>query len=181
MASSVKVCLKCKHKTSYEGTEPIACEACGAIYRKVEEAMRTAAAAGAAAPSRAAPSAQAPAQASPPVTPPPEAFKASQPIPSQLPHQHETPLAQFVEIMRAESLYPTWRGLVKWFTWFGYAIALLLLVTGAYSFKSGSAGIAFGFFAAAVVVAILARVWRELSLMVADLADAAVRTAASKE
>ena len=177
MANSVKVCLKCKHKTSYEGTEPIACEACGAIYRKVEEAMR--AAAGASAPSRAT-SAQ-PTPASQPVTTSPEAVKAPQPIPAQLPHQHETPLAQFVEIMRAESLYPTWRELVKWSTWLGYGIAVLLLISGVVAFFSGSWGGGLGLLGGAVIVAILARVWREMSLMVADLADAAVRTAASKE
>lgn len=184
MGNNVKVCLKCKHKTPYEGAEPIACEACGAVYRKVEEAMMKAG----------------PAAASPSPTPSqgqrssstrsasaaPTSSTTTTAAPQVAPRTNITPLqidtsvADFVEIMRAESLYPTWRELVKWFTWLGYAIASILLVSGVFTMLSGSPGAGGGLVAGAIVVAIVARVWREMSLMVADLADAAVRTAASK-
>lgn len=161
--ANVKVCLKCKHKTAYEDTAPIACEACGAIYRKVEEALRSGT-----------PS-QHPGQSANP-TP----YKPAAPFAAR-PFKRETPIVEFVEIMRAESLYPTWRELVKWSTWLGYAIALLLLVLSGFAFKAGSINAGIGIIVGAIVVGIMARVWRELSLMVADLADAAVRTAASRD
>lgn len=181
MTSNIKVCLKCKHKTPYEGTEPIACGACGAVYRKVEEAMMRAVPA-AAGPSPAPNQAQGPSSTRSASAAPTRATAAPQAAARTTitPLQIDTSIAEFVEIMRAESLYPTWRVLVKWFTWLGYAIAAILLVSGVFTMLSGSPGAGGGLVAGAFVVAIVARVWREMSLMVADLADAAVRTAASK-
>jgi hypothetical protein len=172
MDNNVKVCLKCKHKTSYEGEVPIACEACGAVYSKVEAAMMM--------------KARSPASSSVPNPPTFQAAAATPATPTSapsatiIPLQIDTSVAEFTEIMRAESLYPTWRELVKWCTWFGYAIAAFLLVAGVFGVLKGSPGAGGGLVAGALIVAILARVWRELSLMIADLADAAVRTAASK-
>lgn len=211
MANKVKVCLKCKHKTPYDSTPPTACEACGAIYRKVEEALMrrkarpevpgappgpptlrvlaaapsTASAVHAVPAASAAPAAPAkPAQPAKPAKPAPPARSAAPEAPSgatTVSFQIDTSIADFVVIMRGESLYPAWRELVKWFTWLGYAVALLLLLSGVAAAFSGSPGSGGGLVVGAVIAAVLARVWQDLSLMVADLADAAVRTAFNSE
>jgi hypothetical protein len=146
-------CLKCGHATQYETVAPEACNSCGAVYHKVEEAMRGGPA------SRPAPS-RAPAYRPPP---------------------RNNPIADYAEAMRSDSLYPTWRELVKWATWLGYLIAALVTIGGVIALKEGHIKSGGGALAAAVFIVILARVWRELSLMVADLADASVRQASNTE
>lgn len=165
--TNAKVCLKCKHKTRFEGQAPTACEACGAIYRKVEEAMR-------ARPTGAEDSAYRDSEA-----PTQRPALASTRAPARA--ARETALHEFVEIMRLESLYPTWRELVKWFTRLGYAVAVVVFVMGIFAMRAESTWASVSLFIAALVVAVMARVSRELSLMVADLADAAVRTAHRQE
>lgn len=146
-------CLKCGHQTPYEGASPTACEACGAVYHKVEEALRGGPA------SRPAPS------RAPPPRPP----------------QYTNATKAFAEAMREDSLYPTWRELVKWGTWLGYVIAAVVAGGGIFTIIGGGIGGGVGALLGAVFIVIVARVWRELSLMVADLADAAVRQAAKTE
>lgn len=160
-----KKCLKCSHVASFEGPQPDACPNCGAIYRKVEEAA-------AAAQNGNTPKTARNSGFGPSVMPGRTSQKARSP--------HDD-LEWFVSDMRSNSLYPTWRELVKWATWFGYAIAIIVLIGAAVGFKNGQIGAAAVGVGVALLIAVVARVWRELSLMMADLADAAVRQAASSE
>lgn len=159
-----KKCLKCGHVATYEGAQPDACPGCGAIYRKVEEA---AAAAQNGSPTKAAKNSR----FGPNVMP----AKATQKARSA-----QDDLEWFVADMRSNSLYPTWRELVKWATWFGYLLAILALLGGTIGLFTGSIGGGLAAIFAALILAIIARVWRELSLMVADLADSSVRQAAQQ-
>lgn len=79
------------------------------------------------------------------------------------------------------SLYPTFRGLVELLYWVVVLLAVLMFVGGMFgawamsgtgSFASFVSGLVFGVF-----FLVVARVTREMSLMLADLADAAVRIA----
>lgn len=158
-----KKCLKCGHVASYEGPQPDACPGCGAIYRKVEEVA-------AAAQNGHTPKTTRNSGFSPSVLPTRPTQKARSP---------QDDLEWFVSEMRSNSLYPTWRELVKWATWFGYAMAIIVLIGAAIGFKNGQIGAAAVGVGVALLIAVVARVSRELSLMMADLADAAVRQAAS--
>lgn len=150
---SEKTCRKCGHTTTYSGLEPQSCTACGAIYRKVEEALQQAAQERAARPSLA-----------------PSRAAAS------MPADHHA----FAAELRSDSLYPTWRQLVTVFTIFWYVAAVAIGIGGLIAFKdSFLAGMsALGF---ALAIAIFARVGKELSLMLADLSDATVRMAAKAQ
>lgn len=159
-----KKCLKCGQTTSYSGAVPLECSACGAIYQKVE-AARNAAVSGE--PSR-------------PLERPTEraAPRASTPKRSTS-YSHAPEHKAFAEVMRSESLYPTWREIVKWITFFWYAVAALGLIGTAIG--SGMGKSTFIALFVAILIVIFARAAKELSLMLTDLADAAVRMAADKE
>lgn len=86
----------------------------------------------------------------------------------------------FAEQMRNESLYPAWRKIVGISTIFCYVIAAVILLVAIISSKGSFLGVLVGAGSAALIV-IIAKVGKELSLMVADLSDAAVRMAAGKE
>lgn len=146
-------CLKCGHQTAYENATPTACEACGAVYHKVEEAMRGG----------------------------PASRPAASRAPAHRVPQRTNSIADYAEAMRDDSLYPTWRELVKWATWMGYVIAAIVTIGALLALKEGHIKSGLGALGGAVVIVIVARVWRELSLMVADLADAAVRQASNSE
>lgn len=157
-----KTCLKCGHIASFEELAPQACSNCGAIYSKVE------AAAAHGAPLRAAAAAKETAGA------------ARMPAPRRPRREAWSDVQRFAERMRAESLYPTWRELVKWVTWFWYAFAvislLVTMVATRLSFVPTLTAVG-----GALLVAIVTRVGKELSLMLADLADASVRVAAKQD
>ena len=159
-----KKCLKCGHVAIYEGAQPDACPGCGAIYRKVEEA--------AAASQSGAPTKSRNSGFGPSLQPTRANQKARSP---------QDDLEWFVTDMRSNSLYPTWRELVKWATWFGYLIGILAIVGGTVGIFQGNVGGGLGAIFGGLLFAIIARVWRELSLMVADLADSSVRLAARTE
>lgn len=82
--------------------------------------------------------------------------------------------------MREQSLYPAWRKIVGFFTLLGYIVAALTLVGGVVAAKGSPMAAIVGVVSAAVI-ALLAKVGKELSLMLADLSDATVRLAASRE
>lgn len=144
-------CLKCGHATTYDAVPPSECEKCGAIYRKVEEAFKSSG------------------------HPPPDSMAA------RTPRARRKSFQAFAETMRSESLYPTWREIVKFVTLLGYLVAVALLLGAVFAFSQGGIGAGIGLVFGALVVAVFSRVWKELSLMVADLADAAVRHAATAE
>lgn len=144
-------CLKCGHETAFEGMPPASCEKCGAIYSKVERSMSGS--------HDSRPARTAPTQRQP----------------------RARPIEDFAEVMRSESLYPTWREIVKFITLLGYLMSIGVLLGAIFAFTQGGVGAGIGMVFGAIVVAILARAWKELSLMVADLADASVRHAAHRE
>jgi len=158
----IKQCLKCNHSAAYEGQPPAACPACGAIYSKVEEALQN----GTAARPRPQPSA-----------PEINYFKAAPTAPGSTgPDVHA-----FAEQMRAESLYPAWRGIVGIFAILGYVVAVLAAIGAIVaalkvSWLSGLVGLG-----VAAFIAIITKVSKEASLMLADLSDAAVHLAANSQ
>lgn len=83
--------------------------------------------------------------------------------------------------MRATSLYPTFRALTNAAYFFMLVIAVLILIGGIFTFLSKGIGYLIGSVVAALFIYLLARVSRELSLMLADLSDATVRMAARQE
>lgn len=152
-------CLKCNKINDNATGDPLeSCPVCGAIYSRVEAAWANREA-GASPPSRFGPSSRLP-------TP-------------------SVDIATFADAMRRDSLYPTFRSLVRVFylLWLFLAVcavvgglAMLILGTGSMRLW-GLIGGAFW----AVFFFIVARLTREMSLMLADLSDAAVRMAARQE
>lgn len=164
-------CLKCDHlNQAADGGDLEACPKCGAIYSRVEA---TAAAKGIAAVRR------------PRREPTLEAQADPAPIFSdrvELPGQRGSDLQAFAAVMRGQSLYPTFRGLVQLGYWVGIVLAVLCALAGFLSpvFGSDSDRVlgAIGGVFFALFFLISAKVAREMSLMLADLSDAAVRLAA---
>jgi len=158
-----KTCLKCGHPNPTASGDPLeACPSCGAIYSRVEAAWGVrpnGANAGAAAttPAHAAPAA--------PVAPPAEADT----------------VGEFAVWMRLESLYPTFRSLVQLVYWLFVVLAVVCFagaLVGAWNGAGASrVGTFFGGLVLGLLFLIVAKVSREMSLMLADLADAAVRIA----
>jgi hypothetical protein len=167
-------CLKCDHlNPAADGGDLESCPKCGAIYSRVE-AM--AAAKGIEAVRR------------PRREPTLETVADPAPIFSdrvEPPRQGVSDLQVFVSLMRGHSLYPTFRGLTQVGHWLGTALALLCLASGLISFFYGSGGMGMMGLLAGVGLAlfsyIASRVLKEMSLMLADLSDAAVRLAAAAE
>ena len=156
---SEKTCRKCGHTVAFGGMEPQSCPECGAVYSKVEAALRG----------------EEPARTRAAVERGPS---------SRFPVASRGPGADahaFVQRMRDESLYPFWRKLVGMVTVLGYIVAGLVLVSALVVMFKGSVGAGFGGVVAAVVIAFMARVAKEMWLMLADLSDASVRLAARAE
>lgn len=80
-----KRCLKCDHVATFEGTPPLACPQCGAVYSKVEEALRNG--------------------------PPVRRRQEESPPPSRISNT-ALDMHAFAEQLRDESLYPAWRKIV---------------------------------------------------------------------
>ena len=158
-----KTCLKCGHPNPKASGDPLeACPSCGAIYSRVEAAWGVrpnGASAGAAA--------TAPAHAAPAVPVPP-------------PAEADT-VGEFAVWMRLESLYPTFRSLVQLVYWLFVALAVVCFagaLVGAWNgVGAARVGTFFGGLVIGLLFLIVAKVSREMSLMLADLADAAVRIA----
>lgn len=161
-----KTCLKCDHlNPTATGAELEACPSCGAIYSRVEAAMAGDA------PPRAAPNLWS--------TQPPSRPRA------RGQNDEDNGLEVFAERLRRKSLYPTFRSLVRLVYVLWLALAALSLVTGlgALFFSSGVARILapiFGLFFA-LFFYFIGKICSEMSLMLADLSDAAVRIAARDE
>lgn len=155
-----RTCLKCGRANPSASGDPLeACPGCGAIYSRVEAAWGVG-------PNGAGASAAAPA----PVRPPPSA-----------PAAEVAPVSEFAVWMRLESLYPTFRSLVQLVYWLFVVLAVLCFagaLVGAWNgVGAARVGTFFGGLVMGLVFLIVAKVTREMSLMLADLADAAVRIA----
>lgn len=151
---SRKQCLKCGHNAQFEEEPPLACPQCGAVYAKVEQALREG---------------QAP---------------RAQPVVRQTiarPPANDVDHHAFAELLREESIYPTFRTVVKIAYWVGVLAAVAIAVGGVMaSFSTGAAAL-IGGIAVGALVFVFAKVAKEMSLMLADLSDATVRTAAQAE
>lgn len=156
-----KLCRKCGHETAYQGLEPQSCTKCGAIYSKVEEALRSGAPVRTRAPGG-------------------EASISQFPSPVRGGGAGASAHA-FAERMRSESLYPVWRKLVGIVTVLGYVLAGIMLVAALIAMFSGSVTAGLVGAGSALFVGVMVRVAKEVSLMLADLSDASVRMAAQKE
>ena len=155
-------CLKCHHvNPAATMAADEACPQCGAIYSRVEAFVKSKAGAATAAPSPFSNAAPAMRHSTfgTPVAP-----GAAQNI------------AEFVQTLRAGSLYPTFRGLVRLVTWGWYLLALTSLIVPFVKPLDGSAKIMGVILSVFIVV--MATAAREAALMLADLSDAAVITAA---
>lgn len=149
-----KKCLKCGHVVQFSEQPPMSCPSCDAIYAKVEQALQN---------------------PLPRPTPQPQ-----RPVIKLNPSEPDPSHHSFAEAMRAESLYPTFRALTNAAYYFMLVIAALILVGGVFSFLKLGISYLIGSVVAAIFIYLLARVSRELSLMLADLSDATVRMAANQ-
>lgn len=155
----IRNCLKCGHSNQQAtGDELEACPSCGAIYSRVEAAWGT---------RPAAPRA-------------PQVAEAPRPVPVTR-EEAEVSIDTFAVRLRQTSLYPTFRNLVQVFYWALVLLAALFFlgaVIGVWK-AEGTAAVGTFFFGitAGLFFLIVAKVSREMSLMLADLSDAAVRIA----
>lgn len=81
----------------------------------------------------------------------------------------------FVATMRDESLYPTFRGLVKIGQWLFYLLAVALVIGG---FNAGDTRATIAALFGAALLVVIATAAKEAALMMADVSDAAVIRAA---
>lgn len=90
-------------------------------------------------------------------------------------------IESFAARLRSESLYPTFRQLVGLFYVVWLVLAALVFAGGVAGTVWGEGAVRFGVLLsatfAALLIVVLARVGREMALMLADLSDAAVRIA----
>ena len=159
-----RTCLKCgQNNAAATGDELEACPACGAIYSRVEAAF-SARSAGVDRPqvSRA---------------PTSSGFGSRNGR-----RADDEDIHAFAETLRADSLYPTFRSLVKLIYWFLIVLAALSAIGSLMALFTGNGVGRIGGFIGGVFVSLffvlIARLTSETSLMLADLSDAAVRIAA---
>ncbi|MNV65488.1 hypothetical protein D3C71_1581840 [compost metagenome] len=83
--------------------------------------------------------------------------------------------------MRSESLYPFWRKLVGLVTILGYILAVIMLIAAFIAMSKASMTAGLVGVGVAIIVAVMTRVGKEASLMLADLSDATVHLAAKSQ
>lgn len=131
-----------------------ACPKCAAIYSRVEAYLK-------ANPERSGPASRLPSAIS---------TRLIAPTRSDIPST-----AEFVQDMRAQSLYPTFRALAKWTLRLTYVFALGAVIA---AFKLSGVGIGISTVVGALFFIVMATVAKEAALMIADLSDATVIQAA---
>ncbi len=166
--SNPRSCKKCGH-LHLQAThgELEACPECGAIYSRVEAAIKEGKAA--------AFTPQAPKPKPIPVAqpePPPQAAAPAAPAPIK---PFEPVIAQrpYIEELREQSNYPTFRSFVGFCTGFGYLIAGLVAVAALLSLPTNNSSAGGIGIALAILIFILTKFGKEAALMLADLSDAA--------
>ena len=87
----------------------------------------------------------------------------------------------FIERLRADSQYPTFRQVVGLFSVIGYVLAAIVGIGAVVTGFSGSVAAAAGGIVFACLIVIFSRFAKEASLMLADLSDAMVRMAERQE
>jgi hypothetical protein len=85
---------------------------------------------------------------------------------------------RFIDRLRSESHYPAFRTVVGLFYLLGLAIGLIALVAACVVVWNGGVAAGVGGVVFGIVVLILSKVGKEVSLMMADLTDATIRLAA---
>ena len=161
-----RTCLKCNHvHPNATGDALEACPMCGAIYSRVEAAMAQRAEAAARPPA-------APAQAL--------AQRAVPPQPAR-PAPRASSSSEYVQQLRSQSIYPTFRSVVGVFAVVGYVLALVVALIAVLTIFKGSIGAGLLELAGALFILVITRMGKEMSLMVADASDALVRMAARSE
>ena len=78
--------------------------------------------------------------------------------------------------IRQDSRYPTFRGFVTVATIIGYLVAALAIGAG---LLSGQISSAVGGVVAGIIIAVMSKIAQEVSLMIADIADATIDSAAN--
>lgn len=159
-----KKCLKCGHETDYSGEPPLSCPACGAVYSKVEQALRE--------------RATQHSSRGQDTEPRPSIAKRS---PRSRRGSDAPDVHSFAMRMRDQSLYPVWRKLVGINTFIIYSIAALGALASLISARATSVTYMLIGLAASALIAIFGKASKELSLMLADLSDATIHIAASRE
>lgn len=157
--TSSRRCPKCQHiNPQATMADDEACPSCDAIYSRVEAYLK-AEQERSGAPSR--------------------SFSAIQPRTKAQPiHRTAERMVdpEFVATMRAESLYPTFRSLVRITTWLIYLLAVVTGFVAIFRVEDGTARISM--LVGAITMAVIATAAREAALMMADVSDAAVIRAA---
>lgn len=149
-----KKCLKCGHVAQFNGEPPVSCEECGAVYSKVEQALRE----------------------GPPTRP-----AGAAPIRAQSARRIDEDHHAYAHQLRQESIYPTFRAVVGIAYWIGVVLAALILLGAIVAaFKVGPAP-AIGGLVGSIFIFIVARVSKEMSLMLADMSDATIKMAARQD
>jgi len=149
-----KRCLKCDHVATFEGAQPLVCPECGAVYSKVEEALRNGA---------------------------PARRRQEDSMPASRYSDRTLEVHEFAGRMRDESLYPFWRKLVGLVSILGYIVAVILLVAAFIAISQASVTTGLIGIGVSAFVAIMTRVGKEASLMLADLSDATIHLAAKSQ
>ena len=143
-----------------------ACPSCGAIYSRVEAAFATRA------------SGERPISTR--TTAPTSTFGSRSRQQSD-----DVDVYGFADTLRSESLYPTFRSLVKLIYWFFMALAICSGLAALYMLFMGSGvgriGGVIGSVFMTLFFILIARLFSESSLMLADLSDATVRMAAAQD
>lgn len=146
-----RTCVRCDHTNqAATGSDTEACPKCGAIYSKAR-----------------------PAQAS--------GFGASSSFGGTKGGRQSAKLPEhYVQSMRQETLYPAFRVVTNLCHWVLLALALIVAVLSLVGGFASGPQVALGGLAVALLVAVASKVLKEGSNMIADMADAAVRTAAAR-
>jgi hypothetical protein len=151
----IKTCQKCGHQNSTAtGAQLEACPACNAIYSRVEAAI-----------------------AEGKITP--FVHQKIQPAAVVNPQQLARPVKRdrnnsqpFIETLRENGHYPTFRTVTGVFALLGYVVAVLLVIAAVITGPSMTEKIAG--VAGALFLAVICKFLKEAALMLADLSDAAV-------
>lgn len=153
-----KRCEKCGGVTEVDvSDESAACGGCGAIFAKVHAARSPK-------PADSGPNTAAPSQFKPSTQRLAERAKGDKP---------------FLAELRAGTNYPTFRAFVNFFYWFWIVLAVLSAGSGLLALvRSDGAGFApIAGLVLAVFFVFIGRLLREVSMMLADIGDATIRTA----
>lgn len=150
-------CPKCRKLNSHPtGAPDEACPHCGVIYAKVLAHQAN--------------------LARPPAPPP----ASAPPAPRRAPRRETD--TDFVEQLRDQSVYPTFRAVVNISTIIGYVFGVATLIGGLIvAWRAESYGLFFGTLVVGIGSLVMTRVFKEVAMMFADMSDATIRTARRAE